>query len=214
MSPGPVRCCGCFAPQPVIGGLRRHRAVLRLVRGALARSRHAASGSGRPVTPAPGLLGCRRVHGWARLCGAEGIHLNLRREEAEAGARVLLTARRRFPEAGDSHPGSGEPAASSADLMRECADGACTPPPGGRWRRPGPQQGPGRSDPVPRASRGVRFTKRPTTSTRLPPKSVQPGEDGPGCLHAEGRDRAEARAGTLVRPCGATFPQGRPDDHG
>lgn len=33
----------------------------------------------------------------------------------------------------------------------------------------------------------------------------------PGCLHAEGRDRAEARAGTLVRPCDIPAGQsGRP----
>ncbi|MEU7061971.1 hypothetical protein [Streptomyces sp. NPDC046197] len=37
---------------------------------------------------------------------------------------------------------------------------------------------------------------------------------GPGCPHAEGRDRAETRARTFVRLCGAAFPQGRPDDHG
>ncbi|MET9383686.1 hypothetical protein ABZY09_22115 [Streptomyces sp. NPDC002928] len=40
---------------------------------------------------------------------------------------------------------------------------------------------------------------------------VQPGEEDPGCLHAEGRDRAEMRAGTFVRLYGVTFPQGRPD---
>jgi hypothetical protein len=34
-------------------------------------------------------------------------------------------------------PGSNESAQSSADLMRECADRACAPCPGGRWHRPG-----------------------------------------------------------------------------
>ncbi|MFF4836602.1 hypothetical protein [Streptomyces sp. NPDC001315] len=40
---------------------------------------------------------------------------------------------------------------------------------------------------------------------------VQPAEEDPGRLHAEGRDRAETRAGTFVRLHGVTFPQGRPD---
>lgn len=177
-SPGPVRRCGRFAPRPVIVGLRRHRALLRLVRGALARSRRAASGT-------------------------------------ESSARVLLTARRRFPGAGDPHPGSGEPTASSADLMRECADGACTPAPGGRWCRPGPQQGPGRSDPRPaRKQRYAVYQTAGDLNSPPPPESMQHGEDDQGFLHANGRGRAEARARTLFRPCGATFPQGSPEEHG
>lgn len=205
-SPGPVRYCGCFAPQPVIGGLRRHRAVLRLGRGLLpAPVTRLPAGVGRSP-PRRAFSGAGRVHGWARLCGADGVRLNLRREEAKAGTRVLRAARRRFPGAGDPHAGSGEPAASSPDLMRECADGACTPSPGGRWRRPGPCTRAGRSDPRP--ARKQRFAVHQAAGdlhSPFPAKSGQPGGDGPRSLHAEGRARAETRAGMLVRPSGATF---------
>lgn len=43
-----------------------------------------------------------------------------------AGARILLTARRRFPGAGRTHPRFRRTGTVSSDLVHECADGACS----------------------------------------------------------------------------------------
>ncbi len=120
-SPGRSSAAAASSEQPVIGGPCRRRGS-SAARSRGCRSHHAASavagrppGAGIPRAPTADMGG--RGH-----AGADGIHLSLRRKEPQAGAQVLIAARRRFWELVTLAAGSHEPACSSADLMRECAD--------------------------------------------------------------------------------------------
>ncbi|GGJ55891.1 hypothetical protein GCM10010121_078100 [Streptomyces brasiliensis] len=89
--------------------------------------------------------------------------------------------------------------------MRECADGACTPRPSGRFRRPGLYDGPAEVfSPPPREQRYAVHQTAGDLESPFPPKSVQPGGEDPGCLHAECRDRAETWACRFVRLYGVS----------